>query len=80
MRHLTLKLGKGKENPVLDMLEFIRGNLTKRIEKRVQLMKRVKDKICLRIRKTLESIRKNTRHCIVKPIVRENFQVSMFNE
>ena len=70
---------KGREKSLLDMLEFIRENLMEWIEKQVRLMKRVKDKICLRIRKKLESIRKNTRHCIVKHAAREKF-MSMFNE
>ena len=69
-----------RENPVLKMLDSLRENLMERMEKQVRSMKRVKDKICLRIRKKLKSIRKNTRHYIAKPIVREKFQVSMFNE
>ena len=43
-------------------------------------MKMVKDTICPRIKKKLEGIRNNTRHCIVKPTVGEIFQVVMFRE
>ena len=64
---------------MFDMLEYIRENLMERIEKQVRLMK-VKDKICPIIRKKLERIRKNTRHYIMKPTMREKFQVSIFNE
>ena len=73
---------KERKKLVLDMLEFVRENLMKRIEKQVGLMKMVqyKDRICPRIKKKLESIRKNTRHCIVKPAIREKFQVTMFND
>ena len=41
-----------------------------RKEKHVRLMKKVKDKICPRMRKKLEVIMKQTKHCIVKPAVR----------
>ena len=40
----------------------------------------VKDTICPRIKKKLEGIRNNTRHCIVNPTVGEIFQVVMFRE
>ena len=43
-------------------------------------MKRVKDTISPRIRKKLECIRKNTKHCIVKPTMGDKFQVDMFKE
>ena len=43
-------------------------------------MKMVKDTVCPRIRKKLEGIRNNTRHCIVKPAVGDIFQVAMFRE
>ena len=43
-------------------------------------MKKVKHKICLRIREKLEGIRKQTKNCTVKLVVRYQFQVSMFSE
>ena len=43
-------------------------------------MKKLKDKIHLRMRIKLESLRKNTMHFMVKPAVREKFQVNMFSE
>ena len=47
---------KGRKKLVLDMLEFIRENLMKQIEKQVRLMKMVqyKDRIFPRIKKKLE--------------------------
>ena len=53
----------------------------KRMEKQFCLMtKKVKDKICPMIRKKLESLRKNIRHCMVKLTVKEKFQVTMSSE
>ena len=43
-------------------------------------MKRVRDTIFPRIRKKLECIRKNTKHCIVNPTIGDKFQVGMFKE
>ena len=62
---------KGREKLFLEMLRYISENLIERMEKQVQLMKKVKDKICPRIRKKLGSIKKNTRHNIMEPVVRE---------
>ena len=69
-----------REKPVIEMLDYIRENLMEWMEKKVQLIKIVKDKICPRIRDKLESIRNNTRHCIANPTTRDKFQVSMFND
>ena len=47
------------------MVDYIRENLMERMEKQVQIMKRVKYTICPRIRKKLECIRKKYKvlHC-----------------
>ena len=50
------------------------------MEKQVRIIKRVKDTICPKIRKKLEGIRNNTRHCILKLAVGEIFQVATFRE
>ena len=71
---------KGKEKSLIEMLDYIRENLIDRMEKQVQFMKWVKDTICPRMRKKLESIRNKTRHYIINPIVGERFQVAMFDE
>ena len=71
---------KGREKPLIDMLEYIRENLMERTEKQVRIITMVKDTICPRIRKKLEGIRNNTRHCIANPTVGEFFQVAMFRE
>ena len=71
---------KEREKPLIDMLEYIKENLIEEVEKQARIMKRVKDTICPRIRKKFEGIRNNTRHCIVKPVVGEIFQVAMFRE
>ena len=65
---------------MLEILDYIWDHLMKRMEKHVKLMKKVKDKICLRIRKKLECIRKQTEHWVVKPIMSYEFEVSMLNE
>ena len=71
---------KGREKPLIDMLEYIKENLMEMMEKQVRIMKMVKDTICPIIRKKLEGIRNNTRHCIVKLTMGEIFQVAKFRE
>ena len=45
---------KGREKLLLEMLDYIREHLMERMERQVRLMKKVKDKICPRIRIKLE--------------------------
>ena len=66
---------KLREKPLIDMLDYIRENLMEMMEKQVG-----QRNICPRIRKKLEGIRNQTRHCIVKHVIRERFQMTMFRE
>ena len=66
---------KGREKSLIDMLDYIRENLMEMMEKQIG-----QRNICPIIRKKLESIRNQTRHCIVKHVVGERFQVTMFRK